>query len=194
VLARTRHAVEDILALLAGGSSIDDVRDSYGLAAEELHACFDYARGLIPNRMMQRAEPGEARIHVSARQLRKAFERHTTAGFRKLDKANLLPSRLLLLVYAVECGLKELLLKRRGVHSTSKLDRDDLTHDLDELLKLLGQRPRFYGVALLQPAENAPPQRIHEALRYGRPLSDKAHDKIITAIREVIAFIRENRE
>lgn len=138
---------------------------------------------------MQRAEPGDAKIHVSNRQLRDAFRRHHASGRNGADMAD---AHLLLLVYAVECGLKELLLRRRGIKNTSKLDRDDLTHDLDDLLKLLGQTPRFHGVKLQEPDEDVPAQRIHEALRYGRRLLRGSREKLLHAIREVTVYIEEN--
>lgn len=44
---------------------------------------------------------------------------------------------MLLQLYAIECGLKLILLQRRQQHSTAELADDDRTHDLDTLLKRL---------------------------------------------------------
>jgi len=188
VLRRTREAIEDIFGLFAVGRSVDEICDSLGILPDELLACFAYARDITANRMMQRANPGDAKVHASLRELKKAFHRHRDAGTNNVESND---SHLLLLIYAIECGLKALLLNSRKVHSTERLDRDDFTHDLDELLRLLGQAPRF-GPITLEPNVNVPPLRLHEALRYGRRLSQGSRQKVSTAVNHVIDFIEEN--
>lgn len=80
-----------------------------------------------------------AKVPASRTQLSRAVRRHREVG-RTPSPTD---SHLLLRIYAAECGLKALLLKSRGLHSTSRLEDEDLGHDLDALLLLLGARDRF---------------------------------------------------
>jgi hypothetical protein len=179
--------VEDVLAALA--TTVDDAGAPVGLTREEMRACFEYASTLVADRMMQRADPGSAKTHVSSEQLKGAFRRHRDAG---RDGAERSDSCLLLVIYAIECGLKRILLDRRGKKTTVKLDKNDLTHDLDHLLKLVGQPPRFHAVSLVEPDEDVGPDRIHEALRYGRRLSEPSRGKLLAAARTVLKYLEEN--
>lgn len=179
--------MEDVLAALAKVD--DDVGDHVNITREEMRACFEYASTLVADRMMQRADPGGGKTHVSSEQLKKAFRRHRDAG---LDSAELSDSSLLLVIYAIECGLKRVLLDRRGKKTTLKLDKDDLTHHLDELLRLVGQTPRFHAVRLVEPDEDVGPDRIHEALRYGRRLSVDSRGRLLISAKAVLQYLEEN--
>lgn len=85
-----------------------------------------------------------------------------------------------------------MLLGKRNKKSTSQLDRDDLTHDLNDLLRLVGQPPRFNAISLVEPAENVGPDRIHEALRYGRRLSTDSRRRLLSAAHTVLRYIEDN--
>jgi len=126
-------------------------------------------------------------FHVGSQHLEGAFFRHKTFG-SSMDPTD---SHLLLLLYAAECGLKRLLLKQRSLHSTERLDEDDLTHDLDELLRKLGSPERF-GIC---PAEPGPvsvhPERLHEVLRYGGRLQRERRAEIVSRAFSVLAWIEE---
>jgi hypothetical protein len=98
---------------------------------------------------------------------------------------------LLLLVYALECGLKRLLLERRGVHTTAKFDEDDLTHDLDDLLKLVGEKPRFGMLRTAESKGQIPPGRLHEVLRYGVRLEPAARGKVLKNVCDVLQWLEE---
>lgn len=127
-------------------------------------------------------------LHVSPAELEKAFRRHASSGHGVATN----DSRLLLLVYAVECGLKRLLLKQRGLKSTDRLDDDDLTHDLNHLLRKIGGRPHFPSIPI-DKLDGRPGQvsveQLHEALRYGVGLTDR--ERIAAIIRELILWIHE---
>jgi hypothetical protein len=188
VLRRTKEAVEQVFLSLAAGTTTADLE----LLPDELVACFQYASTLIPERMMRRADAGDSKTHVTDRQLEKAFRRHAqTAQMGTNGGATQNDSYLLLLIYAIECGLKRILLARRGHKSTHRLDRDDLTHDLDTLLKLVGYRPCFQNVKLENPVEDAASARVHEALRYGRVLAPLARKHVLAAACDVAAWIEE---
>lgn len=128
-------------------------------------------------------------LPVSHKELDKAFRRHKTSGDG--DLAN--DSKLLLLVYAAECGLKRVLLERRNQKSTARLADDDLTHDLNHLLRRLGEPPKFPSIQIDRldgRAEQVSVDRLHEALRYGVRLIDR--EKIAKVVRELLAWIEED--
>lgn len=129
------------------------------------------------------------KTHVSGRQLEDAFRRHWDFGHASADSGD---SALLLLVYALECGLKRLLLHRRGIHTTAKLAEDDFTHDLDALLKLLGEKPRFGMLHTAESRVQVSPERLHEVLRYGVRLESIARGKVLEHVRELQRWIAEN--
>jgi hypothetical protein len=129
------------------------------------------------------------KIHLGRQHLKSAFYRHRTLG----NPPSASDSHLLLLVYAVECGLKALLLERRGVHSTEKLADDDLTHDLDGLLRTLGARERFGHATLTSPPGVAVVcENIHQVLRYGGRFETACRTRVEASATSAIAWIEEN--
>jgi hypothetical protein len=126
-------------------------------------------------------------FHVGGQHLEGAFFRHKALG-ASMDPTD---SHLLLLLYSAECGLKRLLLKQRSLHSTARLDEDDLTHDLDELLRKLGSRERF-GTCPAEPGPvSIPSERLHEVLRYGGRLPRERRAEIASRASSVLAWIEE---
>ncbi len=138
-----------------------------------------------------------SKLHVSRRELWKGFhalrrviEHHDTTQAPRPDV-----DALLLGIYALECGLKLLLLQRRGVHSTAALDDDDafFTHDLNHLLSAAGHRARFRTEKAERPA-GAPvaPRQLHELYRYGGRLSQAAERQLSATLVDLFQFIEEN--
>jgi hypothetical protein len=127
-------------------------------------------------------------FHVGSRHLQAAFFRHRDVG--SSDQPN--DSHLLLLLYSAECGLKRLLLRSRSVYSTERLEEDDLTHDLDALLRKLGSRERF-GTCSAEPGQVAiRSDRLHEVLRYGGRLDGARRDEILARARSIIEWIEDS--
>ena len=188
--------MEDALAAIGKaighGASVEEACDGLEISRAALEACFEFASELVSDRLMQRADPGVAKAHVSYDQLAKAFRRHRQLGL--VDDVEKNDSSLLLVIYAVECGLKAILLQQRGKTTTRYLEKDDLTHNLDDLLKLVGWPPRFGAVRLEEPEEHVPPDRIHEALRYGRRLKHQSRVDVLKAARKVIDDVQSNLE
>jgi hypothetical protein len=82
----------------------------------------------------------------------------------------------LLLTYAVECGLKVLLMEQHRVTEYAQLPQDaQIGHDLREGLKKL-RCPEAIRVVRTTHGngsqEDVHPMRLHEAFRYGIPLQD----------------------
>lgn len=128
-------------------------------------------------------------LHFSRVDLRDAAVRHAGLAAPPDD---LHPSKILLLLYAVECGLKARLLDRRGLHHTRGLDDDDLTHQFDELLKRVGLPPRFGNVTALRPYnEQVSPGELHQVFRYGGALHPDDRARLRRKLDELMAELME---
>lgn len=131
------------------------------------------------------------KLHVGRQHLWKGFDRHCLAA----DSPTPSESHSLLQIYAIECALKALLLHARRQFTTAKLDEDDLTHELDELLRCLGQPRLCLGQYTSSEPANQPVStgRLHELFRYGGSLSpaDRAH--LTTGCRRILTWIEEQR-
>ncbi len=83
-----------------------------------------------------------AKIKASKRNYRKGYHRHIHT-YRKLDESHKY-SKLLLLFYSIECGLKCLLMEKWNIMSINEIDHDaeklDImnTHNISKILKALG--------------------------------------------------------
>ena len=130
------------------------------------------------------------KFHVGRQHLERAFRQHMSLGQSALTT----DSHLLLLLYAVETGLKRLLLQQRGLHSTERLDDDDLTHDLDQLLRTLGARERFGSCRAEPGAMTVSSDQLHEVFRYGGHLDSGRRRTVITLAQDIIDWIQESLE
>ncbi len=128
-------------------------------------------------------------MHVGRRELERAFRRHAQVGNKEVVN----DSGLLLLIYAIECGLKRLLLETRGLHSTERLEEDDLTHDLDQLLKIVGGSPRFCfaSIKLDGANEHINSEKLHQALRYGVRLHAQDRERIFKVVTNIVVWLEE---
>lgn len=129
-------------------------------------------------------------LHVGRQQLQRAFHQHLS---KAADAQT--ASEMLLLIYAVECGLKCLLLYERGCFITNKLEEDDLTHNLDELLKKLGQSPRIGTYTLEEPRGTKEviirADSIHQVFRYGATIPDAEKNTLRGKLKEMATWARE---
>lgn len=135
-------------------------------------------------------------LHFSRAELASAFEslrQDFAAGAASTDPARRGP--ILLGIYAIECGLKLLLLQRRGVHNTSVLAEDDalFTHDLNRLLAEVGQPAAFRQGRALGSRTSVPAAQLHQLYRYGGRLERDHERGILAKVAEIVAFIRENQ-
>lgn len=127
-------------------------------------------------------------FHVGRQHLERAFRAHWRHGTAAIPD----DSHLLLILYAVECGLKVLLLQQRGLHSTERLDDDDLTHDLNKLLQRLGMRQHFVTCPAEPGTISIGAERFHEVLRYGGRLEPGKRAQILALATGILEEIREN--
>jgi hypothetical protein len=124
-------------------------------------------------------------FHVGRQDLARAFhrQRQISSNDESCD------SHLLLLLYAIECGLKQQLLHTRGVHSTERLEEDDMTHDLNELLQKIGSRERFPQQRANPGAQDVPVVVFHQVLRYGGRFDEASRTAIRKRAKEIAEWI-----
>lgn len=142
-------------------------------------------------------------IHTSARELREAFFRHCNAVQRIETVCS-----YLLLFYAVECGLKSILLRQRRLTSTCQLDDAFLSHDFAPLIKELrlprsvigkvgdtrdSSRPRLPSFRLDRDRSSWSMSEAHQAWRYGVRVHSEDESKIVEWLNQVCIWVKENQ-
>lgn len=130
-------------------------------------------------------------LHPHVRELRSAF-----LGFKShAPNASTNSYNCLDACYAVECGLKALVLSEKWLTSTEMLQDDLKTHCLHKLANMC--KPpvshTLHGSVSLKsrscPPQTIPLNKFHQALRYGIKLSDtewKKHAGTLDALYETV--------
>jgi hypothetical protein len=120
-----------------------------------------------------------------------AFRRHT----QEMDNCDG-PSRYLLYFYAVECGLKHLLVKRNKFRRTDEL-RENYGHDLRKMLKALKvSKTMIRDDSLQQFHLNRDRGRcydireVHQAWRYGITVKTEDENRIVSYFDRVTSWIK----
>lgn len=134
-----------------------------------------------------------AMLHFSRRELRKAF-----LDFSKLSKSRPRSTKvqrnfLLYAIYAVECGLKCILLITRNLESTNELATEDLTHDLNILLrksKIIDRSSNLFQ-RLQRRRKNIPSKQLHELYRYGGQLDTRSENNLIENLSDLFIKIKD---
>ena len=120
-------------------------------------------------------------VEVGAKALRARSVHHSEVAALVPEQS---PSRLMLLFYAVECGLKAAILLRRSSRGTQDLDEGLKSHDLVRLAKELRlpldlmPSPAYRGRT---GAGSVAAKDLHLAWRYGMELheSDQAEAQLV---------------
>ena len=136
-------------------------------------------------------------VHVSDRDLKRGYRYHVQAYKACPRPTN---AHRLLLFYAIECGLKAILLQERKCKATDEFPRIvELGHDLNKLLSELGIGPTN---PLLLPnaikVKSKPPRQpidisgLHQVWRYGGQANDPPDDLLEQQLLKIIDWIQEN--
>jgi hypothetical protein len=136
-------------------------------------------------------------IHVSQKKLDKSY-RHLKQECKKNSPGS--NAKLLLFIYAVESGVKALLLKRRHITDTFKLlqneGKENLTHDLRLLLTnasyphRLPENLKF--LTRSKTPETVPLVDLHQALRYGGTFADlNKKNKLEAKLQKIDSWLQE---
>lgn len=125
---------------------------------------------------------------ISRRELERAYRQHCRVYAEAQTKNS---SHYLLLFYAVECGLKVILMRRRNVLDTQQLADENFGHDLNAGLDKL----RINGLRISQTtirsqdARIVPAKEIHQAWRYGAKLQDDV--TIASQLLQIVAWLEK---
>ncbi len=134
----------------------------------------------------------ETMTTISQRELARAFGQHFSV-YKDVQTQN--SSHYLLLFYAVECGLKAVLMRRRNAQDTDQLGAEyNFGHDLNLALKEL--RVNHFQIPSTQIVNRAgrvvEPRRINEAWRYGARLNNEV--AIVSILEEIVLWIKSEMD
>lgn len=113
-----------------------------------------------------------------------------------------IPSSQLLLFYAVECGLKHLIVRLEKLRDVGPRNGLLYSHDLAKLLERLkptaaevGKAPPNLHLTLASgPKRHGNSSDIHLAWRYGAKVDANCQDEIIAWLRQVDGYIGQKRK
>jgi len=136
------------------------------------------------------------RIPVGRNELGKAFRKHYQVG--QDDDEN--PSHILLLFYAVECGLKSLYLRDKRFSTTEDITDIDLTnagHNLmiwSKALKLPASLPgnKDINFRLRKDGKQWPISKAHQAWRYGALIDRDDEKRLVEWLKNVCEQLKED--
>ena len=122
------------------------------------------------------------RLHFSQRELESAFRRFVNISKPNNNSSPIDKDFLLYSIYAVECGLKALLVGKGG--TTKKLDDECFTHDINFLLEKVPVFQRTHRLRPMQGKCNGEkrgisPHQLHELYRYGGQLESRSQADLI---------------
>ena len=130
-------------------------------------------------------------ISVGYSQLRSAYKHH-----KKIAGNDSTTSHYLLLFYAVECGLKAILMARGDIRTTKDIPDKLRNHDLVALAKelrlsrLLTEINTTFHVKDGNFSHDI--QKVHEAWRYGVSIRTTDQQTIVRWLRDLCEWIEEN--
>jgi hypothetical protein len=88
--------------------------------------------------------------------------------------------------------LKRILLAVRNVHTTEKLDDDDLTHDLDFLQKEVGCNLLLGPWHVGHLSHKVTTRNLHQVFRYGGKMELSDVNSLRIRLQEIASWIDEN--
>jgi hypothetical protein len=139
-------------------------------------------------------------IHASDRDLRQAFHKHYSAAQETKEDCS-----HLLLFYAVECGLKSILLQRQRLKSTAQIrDPTLLSHNFSLLIKELRLPPSVVGQIDDKSLPKLPTFHLdkgdsllniseaHQAWRYAVRIRVEDQRRLVEWLKKICIWIKEN--
>ncbi|HRI69865.1 MAG TPA: hypothetical protein PK156_36800 [Polyangium sp.] len=129
---------------------------------------------------------------VGRSELVSVFRHHTAESQVMKEPFDFNSAKVLVAIYAVECGFKSLLLKQCRMQATNELESKYITHDLNILSQACCRKKLFPEQMTLLSKHHIAIEALHQALRYGLRLHDDSKKSIIRAIRIAINYIEES--
>lgn len=135
-------------------------------------------------------------IDVSKEEFMRGFHKHYSM-YQESNQSK--DSKCLILFYAVECGLKGILMYRRNIHMYSKLNEEDKCgHDIKKLLKKIGIESRYsLSNFRTKHGDRVGTKQYHEVWRYGVDISkedknNQIDEQIEKELHNIAIWISEN--
>lgn len=145
--------------------------------------------------------PMTQKLHFSHRELKSAFSRFVSISKNTSTSLPIKKDFPLYTIYAVECGLRYLLLENLRKDTTERLDDDYLTHDLNYLLKIVGinkklppfqrKAPRKESAKKKNIENNITSGKLHELYRYGGRLDSECENDLMKHLLVILTKIEE---
>lgn len=135
-----------------------------------------------------------ARIPAGYSNLRKSFKKHS----QEMKKCDDGPSSYLLYFYAIECGLKYLLVRYSSCQRTDEFDKDHPihTHNLGKIIKklkvsrsIVSEDPQHFRLRS-DKDKNYGIHECHQAWRYGISIKTQDEESIIKYFDKIAEWIR----
>lgn len=140
-----------------------------------------------------------SKIEITQREMDRAFRSHHEATQQLPSSVN--PSKLVCLFYAVECGLKSLIMKRENHKTTSGIDNYEFEHNINKMLNHLrcGKQLRLPVNISLDTKipgiqRNTEQSSLNQVWRYGvniRKPEDQTH--ITQTLTNICNWVKEQR-
>ncbi|NQF16368.1 hypothetical protein HPY31_21020 [Brevibacillus sp. HB1.3] len=136
-------------------------------------------------------------IHAKIHELKKVFTTHYSIS-RSVSEPHIKVSHKLLLFYAIECGLKVLLLKKiRGNTTEAFMLHSDLKdklngkngHNIKYILNYLGYGHFFLPNLTCLNGDAASPSEYNQVWRYGIEVDYEKEKKIIQELLDIVDWI-----
>ncbi len=133
-----------------------------------------------------------SKISITRRELYRAYKSHYLA-YNTLDKARCKLTCLLVLFYAVECGLKAIWLKRNNKNETSSCGEqfDMFGHNINAILSQLRVHKDLHlpnKSRIVKSVRDVYSEQLNQAWRYGCQLDDD--ERFEDKLNEIINWIR----
>ncbi len=133
-------------------------------------------------------------VHVTPQALKNAFDKHLKVIEGVSEHCQKQGSYMLLLCYAVECGLKYQYLSRNNYKSTAD---QSFVHDLRKVLEQLGASKSLLGklrsLDCREPKRAVSPSRYHEAFRYGAVTEPRSLREVHEGLMDVVRWLKGAR-
>jgi len=117
-------------------------------------------------------------------ELEQAFKAHSRAAEKGTS-----PSHLLLLFYAVECGLKSKILRYQNFNRISQKGKEIETHDLRDLSLMLRLPASLTNPEAssfrLKSGSSRPIEHAHQAWRYGVAINEEDQKKLLRWLKKI---------
>jgi len=140
-------------------------------------------------------------LNASKREFTSAFKKHIHV-FKSVQPPHINHTYKLILFYAIECGLKSIVLDRingNGIedllsHQPLGLGRGTDGHNIKRLLQFLNypcRLPHMICMSNINRNKNVPPHEYNQVWRYGIRVDPAIEEQVVTELKDIANWIEE---